>query len=247
MENLIPHGYAVLSVLFVSALSLVGVSFLWLHERTLHRISFLLVSLAVGSLFGDAFIHLLPEAFETGDGNAVSTAIIAGLIIFFIFEKFLHWQHEHTPSHTHPVGTMSLLADGLHNFMDGVVIGAAYLTSPTIGFATTIAVIFHEIPQEIGEFGILLRAGFSRTQALFFNALSACLAFAGLGLAIMLGNSLADFTHLMLAFTAGGFIYIAGSDLIPELHRDPESKDSIWELVAILIGIGIMFLLTFLG
>lgn len=235
----------ILSVSLVSAFSLIGVLFLFFGQKRLKKVSFILVSLAVGSMFGDVAWHLLPEAFEV-DGHSVPFALVSGILVFFVLEKVLHWQHEHEPGHSHTVGRMSIAGDAMHNLLDGILIGSTFIINPTIGFATTIAVILHEIPQEIADFGILIHAGFSKQKALMFNLLSALTAFVGLVISFWLGATITNFTPIMLAFTAGGFIYIAGSDLIPELHRDPESGNSIFELSAIVAGLLLMFLLTFL-
>jgi zinc and cadmium transporter len=239
-----------LSVFIVSLISLIGVFMLSMDERKLRRILFILVSLAVGGLFGDAFIHLLPESFRAESGElSASLYVLLGIILFFILEKFLHWRHSHITDeseHIHPVGYINLIADGVHNFFDGVLIAASFLFSFQTGLATTIAVILHEIPQEIGDFGILIHSGFTRKRALQFNYLSATTAFLGAIIALIIGHSLANFSEIMIPITAGGFIYIAGSDLVPELHKELEFSRSLMQFVGILIGLGLMLLLTFI-
>ena len=154
------------SVVLVSLISLVGVLTVFIRPERLKKILLLLVSFSVGALFGDAFIHLLPESFtKLGVNLSTSLYIIAGIIAFFVLEKFIHWRHCHIPTskeHPHPVVFMNLIGDGVHNFLDGVIIGASYLVSIPIGITTTLAVILHEIPQEIGDFGILLHGGLTR-------------------------------------------------------------------------------------
>lgn len=234
----------------MSLLSLVGVAFVSISERKLKQLIFVMVSLAVGSLFGDAFIHLLPQTFEhSPEKMQGSLAILAGIFAFFILEKFLLWRHEHVleTGHTiHPVGYMNLLADGLHNFIDGAIIGASYLAGVHIGIATTLAVIFHEIPHELGNFFVLLYAGFTKTKALFFNFLSALFAILGTIGALLIGAQVEQFAALMLPLAAGGFIYIAGSDLVPELNKEVQLSKSIVQMIAIGAGIGLMLLLTLL-
>jgi zinc and cadmium transporter len=148
--------YAIVSVVVVSLLSLVGVACISISEQRLKRIIFTMVSLAVGAMFGDAFIHLLPESFENPRSKVeTSLYVLAGIFAFFILEKFLLWRHQHTlesDSHIHHVGYMNLIADGLHNLIDGMIIGASYLISTPVGIATTMAVVFHEIPHELGNF-----------------------------------------------------------------------------------------------
>lgn len=247
--------YALASVVIVSLISFVGVIALSFSETRLRKILFLLVALATGTLFGDVALHLLPEIFSAGKDNLLGAiGMLAGILVFFSLEKFLHWRHSHQvddcndPLHhqIQPVGHLNLIADGLHNLLDGAIIGASFLASPAIGFATTIAVILHEIPQEIGDFAILINAGFSRQRAVWFNALSASLAIVGTVLALMLGTVTEQFIPFTLALAAGGFLYIAGSDLVPELHKVTELKKSLAQFLALLIGIALMFSLLLL-
>ena len=243
-------GYALGSAAVVSLISLVGVVTLMVGVRRLDRAVPLLISLAVGALFGDALIHLLPEAFEGSTSTALTSLYaISGVLVFFIMERFLHWHHQHqeqTVAPVHPVAYLNLVSDGAHNFLDGLLIGASYLVSVPIGFATTVAVAFHEIPQEQGDFGILVHAGFSPRRALLMNFLSATLAFLGVVISLLVGPSVTEYTVFMLPFAAGGFIYIAGSALIPELHREREITRSVMQLAMLSIGIGLMFFILVL-
>ncbi len=242
--------YALISVGIVSAVSLVGVLALSLQKNVLSKYLFILISLAAGALLGDAFIHLIPEAFEElSNPLFISLAILGGIFLFFIVEKFLHWHHhgEHTHTdHIHPVGHMILISDGLHNFIDGIIIAAAYLVSIPVGIATTVAVILHEIPQEIGDFGVLIHAGYSRKRALWLNFLSALFALAGVIVGLILGAKIGAITVWFLPIAAGGFIYIAMADLIPELHKTSKTSHSLLQILIILIGIATMVGLTFL-
>lgn len=237
----------IIGVSVVSLISLVGVLFIALKRDTLQKILLFLVSFAAGSLLGDAFIHLLPETIEdNGFRLETSLAIIAGLLLFFVLEKFVCWRHCHVPTsktHPHQLGIMSLIGDGVHNFIDGMVIAGSFLAGSQIGIATLLAVIFHEIPQEIGDFGVLLYGGFPKKKALIFNFASALMALIGAILALTIGTKLAGFTKLIIPFTAGGFIYIAGSDLIPELHKETQPKKSLMQLAGLILGIGIMLVL----
>ena len=146
----------------------------------------------------------------------------------------------------HLVGYMNLFADGVHNLIDGIIIGASYLVSLPVGIATTIAVIFHEIPHELGNFFVLLYAGFTKTKALFFNFLTGLFAILGTLVALLVGSRVEDFSSVMLPLAAGGFIYIAGSDLVPELNKESNLVKSVIQLVAIGTGVGLMLLLTML-
>ena len=245
--------YAVLSVVVVSLLSFVGVVTLSLRKERLKQILIYLVSFAAGALLGDAFIHLIPEmARETGFTPAASLALLGGIVLFFVFEKIIHWRHNHIPlhlhhaKHIHPLAMLNLFGDGIHNFIDGIVIGASYLVSVPVGVSTTIAVILHEIPQEIGDFGVLLHSGLSKGKALFYNFLSATTAIAGTILSLLLGSSMQNFNHYMIPFAAGGFIYIAGADLIPELHKEVSGRKSFFQLIWFLLGIVVMLLMLLL-
>jgi len=243
--------YAIASVTVVSLVSLVGIVTISVNEERLRSTLFALVSLAAGAMFGDTFIHLLPESFEKSRETLVpSMCVLAGILAFFVLEKFLLWRHQHTVGSSqdiHPLGYLNLVADAVHNLMDGMMIGASYLVSLPIGIATTLAVVFHEIPQEIGDFGILLHAGFTRRRALLLNFLSATLAMFGTVVALLVGSRLESFSSVMLPFTAGGFIYIAGSDLLPELQKELEPSKSTVQLVAMAGGIGLMLILKMIG
>ena len=251
--------YALSSVAIVSLISLIGVFALSLKENLLRKGVFLMVSLAVGALFGDALIHLIPESFEQIENPVTAPLLIlSGILGFLILEKILRWHHGHghdcedelckddveeKRSRVQPLGFLILTSDGLHNLIDGVIIGASYLISIEVGIATTIAIVLHEIPQEISDFGLLLHSGFSKARALLVNFLSALSAFIGVGIALLIGNNNETFIPVALALAAGSFIYIAGSDLVPELHKTNNIKQSLQQIVAILIGIGIMLLL----
>ncbi len=242
--------YSIASVLIISILSLAGVFTLSLDEKKLRKILLYMVSFAAGALFGDAFIHLIPEITEsTGFTLKISLYILLGILISFIIEKFVHWRHCHHPTtveHTHPLAFMNLFGDALHNLLDGLIIGASYLVSIPLGIATTLTVIFHEIPQEIGDFGVLLHGGFSRTKALLANFFISLTAIIGAAIALILSSYLTNLTSFIIPFAAGGFIYIAGSDLIPELHQEVNLKKSAFQLLSFVLGIGIMILLLFI-
>ncbi len=249
--------YAILSVVLVSIVSLVGVLVFIVGEQRVRHIIPYMVSLAVGGLFGDAFFHLLPEASESGFTVSVSVAVLTGIILFFIIEKVVHWRHcHHTHNkknnhhshchHHHSFATMNLIGDGVHNFIDGLIIGASYLVSVPVGVATTVAVIFHEIPQELGDFGVLLHAGYTKTRALFMNFLTALTAVLGAIVAIVIRSYSEPFALFLLPLAAGGFIYIAAADLIPEIHKETDLSKSLLHFLVIMIGIGFMYGLTFL-
>jgi zinc and cadmium transporter len=243
--------YSLISVFIVSLISFIGILTFSLNEDKLKKVLIFLVSFSAGALFGGAFIHLLPEIVEETEGFelSISLNLLLGILIFFILEKFICWRHCHIPTsdeHPHTLGFMNLIGDGFHNLIDGMIIGGSYLVNTQLGITTTLAVILHEIPQEIGDFGILLYAGFSKKKALIFNFLSALTAFIGVIMAIFLSSLIENFSHFIIPLTAGGFIYIAGSDLIPELHKETKPLKSFIQLISLGLGILLMFTLTFL-
>lgn len=242
--------YAFASVIVVSLISFIGIFTLSLKEEAMRKYIFIFISLAVGALLGDAFIHLIPEAFEdTTNSLLVSILIVAGILFFFILEKFLHWHHhddDTEKNHIHPVGELVLFSDGVHNFIDGVTIGASFMVSIPVGIATALAVILHEIPQEVGDFAVLLHAGYSKIKALFLNFLSALLAVVGVIFALVLGDVSENLVVYFLPIAAGGFIYIAIADLIPELQKTKEIKYSALQIVTVMAGILAMVALVYL-
>jgi len=240
--------YTFLSIALVSLISFVGVITLIIRKNRLKSILLLLVAFSAGALLGGAMLHLLPEVIEEyGFTIQIPIYILTGMIIFFILEKIVHWHHCHNVScgnHNHSLGTMNLIGDALHNFIDGMVIAGSYMISVPLGVTTTLAVTLHEIPQEIGDFGVLLHSGLKPKKALLYNFASALFAFLGAIIAIIIGSQLTNFTEVIIPITAGGFIYIASADLIPELHKESKISSSILQLIMILLGIGLMSLLT---
>jgi zinc and cadmium transporter len=229
------------SVAVVTLMSLVGAVGLQLRPEVLQKALVFLVPFAAGTLLGDAFFHIIPELSEGGGFEfTASLALVLGLVIFFALEKVLHWHHAHYPHEDviHPVAMSNLVGDGLHNLLDGSLIGASYLVSPTVGLATTIAVVLHEIPQELGDFGILVHSGVKPKRALRLNLLTGSAAIVGALLALASGEVLAE--ELLLPVAAGAFIYIASTDLLPELHKEPEPRKSLLQIAALVAGVGVM-------
>ncbi len=241
--------YSIISVFIVSLISLIGIFTLSIKHDKLKTILIYLISFSAGALFGDAFIHLLPELAQAGFTTLSAVLIILGILIFFTLEKLVCWQHCHMPitsAHIHPFTYMNLVGDSFHNFIDGLVIAASYLVSIPTGIATTIAVFLHEIPQEIGDFGVMLHGGFSRTKALVLNFLTALTAVLGAIIGLLLNDYSNSIKLIILPIAIGGFIYIAGSDLIPELHKETSLKRSIIQILTFIIGILIMLSLLWL-
>ena len=233
------------ATLIISLISLVGVLPLSLKESWLTKSLSSLVALAAGALLGAAFLHLIPEALEqAGTHLNIFLYLLLGLVFFFILEQFLHWQHQHnTTQKIQPFSYLILISDGLHNFLDGLVIAASFMVSFPAGIATTLAVALHEIPQELGDFAILVYGGFSKRQALTFNYLSGITAIAG-GVTGFFAFSLMQTTSVyLMLFASGSFIYIAAADLIPAIRRETNLRASILHLLVFLAGIIIMLLI----
>lgn len=244
--------YTLLSVFLVSLLSFVGIFTLGIKAKRLKTVLIYVISFSAGTLLGDAFIHLLPEtAEEFGLTPITSIYILGGITLFFILEKFVHWQHCHSDltetNHIHPFAYTNLVGDAVHNFLDGIIIAASYIVSVPAGIATTIAVILHEIPQEIGDFGVLLHGGFSKAKALGVNFISALFAILGAVLTLVLTDKISHLEFVLVPVAIGGFIYIASADLIPELHKHSQKiHRSLLQLLAFIAGIVVMALLLLL-
>ncbi|MBS3100163.1 ZIP family metal transporter [Candidatus Pacearchaeota archaeon] len=243
--------YSFLSIAIISLISIVGIIAISIKSDKLEKLLVYAIAFSAGALLGDAFIHLIPEAVEkTGFTLIISFYVLSGIGFSLITEKIIHWRHCHhltSKSHPHHLSAMNLIGDSVHNFIDGIIIGASYLASIPVGIATTLAVIFHEIPQEIGDYGILLYAGFSKTKALLANFLTALTAFIGLIIVLLIGASSESFLMFLIPFAAGNFIYIACADLIPELHKDVKLKNSIIQVMLFVLGILIMAGLLMVG
>lgn len=238
--------YSLVSVFIVSLISLIGILTLSIKISNIKNFLIYLVSFSAGALFGGAFLHLLPEIVgEYGFTLQISFLILGGIILFFGLEKIIHWHHYHMPDtkgkgYVHSFAIMNLIGDGFHNFLDGLIIGAAYLINLPAGIATTVAVAFHEIPQEIGDFGVLVHGGFSVKKALFLNFASALLAVLGAIISLTLSNYVENIQYIIIPIAIGGFVYVAGSDLIPELHKHPKLRESILQLIILASGILVM-------
>jgi zinc and cadmium transporter len=197
------------------------------------------VAFAAGTMLADAFLHLLPESLSLGENLFIY--VLLGILLFFSLEKFLYWRHCHDDAcNVHPVTYLNLIGDGIHNFIDGMIIAASFMGSMQLGVTTTLAVAMHEIPQELGDFSVLIHGGLEAKKALLFNFLSALTAVAG-ALFVYFFISFASFGAYLLPFAAGGFIYIASSDLIPELHKVRKSSDSMAQFLVFLFGIALMW------
>jgi zinc and cadmium transporter len=229
------------SVILVSLISLIGVFTLIIKEKVLNNILFSLVGFSAGALIGGAFLHLLPEALSQTNSIIIFLYVIFGFALFFLLEKILYWRHCHEGKcPIHMFTYLNLIGDGIHNFIDGLIIAASFIISIPIGVTTTIAVVAHEIPQELGDFGVLIYGGFTRFKALLWNFTSALTAVFGALFGYFFITYVENIASPLIPFTAGGFLYIAASDLIPELHKQPEFKKSILSFILFLIGVSFM-------
>jgi zinc and cadmium transporter len=244
--------YSIISVLIVSLISFSGALTLAIKKEKLKDFLIYFVSFSAGALLGDVFIHLLPEVVEEYNHSIslIFMYVLVGILTSFILEKIICWRHCHLPitkNHIHNFAWMNLWGDFFHNFIDGLTIAASYLLNTGAGIATTLAVAFHEIPQEIGDFGVLLHGGFKVKKALFLNFLTALSAFIGAIVSLLLNNKIEHLTLFLVPFAAGNFIYIASSDLIPELHKETEIKKGLIQTITFLLGVLVMYGLLIIG
>ena len=226
----------------VSLIAFVGILTFLLREEWLKKALLILVALSSGALLGGAFLHLLPEAISNlGAGLNVFLYLLLGFCLFFVLEQFLHWHHQHDEAHSvKPFTYLILVGDGVHNFIDGLVIAASFIVSYQVGIVTTLAVASHEIPQELGDFGALVYGGFSKKRALVFNYISAITAIVGGVTGYFASSIMPAAIVYLLPFAAGNFIYIAAADLIPEIKHAVSIRRSIIHFCVFLAGIGIM-------
>jgi zinc and cadmium transporter len=219
-------------------LGFVGVFSLWISKHDLRKTVDLLAALAAGGLLGGAFFHLLPESMEAIDAASVLLFALAGFVVFMLLESYLHWHHC-KDCDIHPFSYVMLIGDGVHNFLGGIALAAAYLISIPLGIATIIAIIAHELPQQLGIFGVLIKGGIKRNKAIIYSFMAQSTIILG----AIIGYFLSGFEGLisiLVPFAAGNFIYIASSDLIPEMHK-VEGWNKVGTLVLFFIGIGLMY------
>ncbi len=235
----------ILATFIISLISLIGIITLAIKQKLLEKILLILVSLSAGTLIGGAFLHLIPEAIELS--KSAMLYVVIGFILFFLIEKILHWRHCHKQHCAiHIFAYINLLGDFFHNFLDGLIIAASFIASIPLGISTSIAIAVHEIPQEIGDFGVLIYAGMKKSKAIFLNFLVALTAVAGGIVGFLLSSQIQTAVPFIISIAAGGFIYLAASDLIPEIRKDRTAKSLLYLLVFI-IGVLIMYLLKFIG
>lgn len=235
-------GYIIVSTLVISCGALLGAFSLFFKKEVLDRIIFYLISLSAGTLMGGAFLHLIPEATERFNSNLLFPLILFSFIIFFFIEKILHWQHCHEENcEIHTFGHMALIGNSVHNFIDGLIIAATFLADVKLGMATTLAIASHAIPQEIGNFGVFLYAGYKKTKALIVNFLVSLVMVAGGVGGYLLVSQHEKLIAYLLPFAAGGFLYISTSDLIPEIRKEKDIKKSLISFAFFILGILIIY------
>jgi zinc and cadmium transporter len=243
--------YALISVIIVSLISIIIAMPFIIKKRISNQTLIFLLSISVGVLLSTVFMDFIPEIAEHGYNLNSGIYLLSGFILMFIIEKFIHYHHSkrcedirYRHSHTYSVAPINLIGDGIHNFIDGLVIAGSYAVNISVGIASTISIIFHEIPQEIADFGVLLYSGLSKKKALLFNFFSAISAIIGAIVGFILIKSLENFISFIIPFAAGNFIYIAASNLLPQLHRHCKLKDTLIHTLAIIIGIVMILAIT---
>lgn len=240
--------WILISTFLISIIAFIGILTFALKKKLLEKLLFVLVALSAGALMGGAFLHLIPESIERYDGINIFLYILIGFSLFFLIEKILHWRHCHDENcKVHTFAHMNLIGESVHNFIDGLIIAASFIISIPLGIATSIAVAIHEIPQEIGDFGVLVYGGFDKIKALMLNFIVALAVILGGVLGYFFSGYIEQSAMFLLPFAAGGFIYIAASDLIPEIRKETDIKKSIFIYSIFLLGILIMLAVKLIG
>lgn len=241
---------SLLSALIVALISIIGIITFALSDKLVKKILIMLVSFSAGSLIGGAFFHLLPESIEKSEELLVVFGyVLIGFSLFFILERVLRWHHCHDMEcETHQyLGHINLFGDAVHNILDGIIIFSSFAVSPALGIPVTLSIIFHEAPQEISDFGVLLYAGFKKSKALLYNFLAASGVVLGVFLGYLLMGRIEDLNQFLLPFAAGSFIYIAASDLVPEIHQERSLGKSLISFFVFLLALLFMLLLKVIG
>lgn len=236
--------YILIATISVSLLSFSGILFISLNKNYFEKVISLFVSLSIGTLLGGSFFHLIPESIESLNSNLSMGLVIGGIFLFFLMERLIRWRHCHDGEcSVHAFAYLNLLGDGLHNLIDGIAIASSFIIDFNLGIATTTAVFLHELPQEIGDFGVLIFGGFTKKKALFFNFISALTAILGGVGTFFFSKLVKSFVPLVPPIAAGGFLYIALSDLIPEFHKKARVREFAMHFFITLFGLFIMIIL----
>lgn len=242
--------YTIVASLIVFLSSFIGIFTISLNEKTLHKVLTLLVAYSAGTILGAALFDLLPEAVELVDEELVYPIIAFGFVFFLFLERTIYWYHGHGHEHEFEEGEMTesfaylnLVGDFIHNFIDGIIIAASFVNSFTVGVAATIAVIFHELPQEMGDYGILIYAGVERRRALILNSVAALSVVAGGLFGSFFLSTMEVLEGYMVAFSAGAFIFLSASELIPEMHEEHDRVKALLQLVVLILGMATIYYL----
>jgi len=228
----------ILAMTFINGLlAFAGALLYFIFKKNLHKVLILFVAFTTGVMLGGAFFHFIPEAIETIDLIPTLSIALIGFLVFLLLEKYLHWHHcHHEICQKHPYTYLLLWGDAIHNFIDGLIIASSFLVSIPFGILSSLLIMLHELPQEISDFGVLIYGGFKKKEALFYNFLSQLTAVAG-GLIGFFFISSKDLAVYLLPVAAGGFLYIAIADLIPEVFKEKNIKKIIINIIIILAGI----------
>jgi zinc and cadmium transporter len=238
--------WIILATLVDGLVAFIGVFSLGLNAKAFKWLLIMFVAFSAGALLAGAFFHIIPEALASLPAMSVSFFILLGLVVFFLIERVLHWHHchdENCDEHAiaeKPFSFLVLIGDGIHNFVDGIIISAAFIITVPFGIITTIVIIAHEIPQELGDFAVLVHGGFKKSKALMYNFLSQLTCVIGGILGFFFASIIHGAIPYILSFAAGGFIYIAASDLMPELHKEPKLDKAFFSFLFFLLGMGVM-------
>jgi zinc and cadmium transporter len=244
---MIQLAYIIVTTFAIALIAFIGIFTLALKDKVLNKILLILVSLSAGALMGGAFLHLLPEAIENNVGMNAFVFVLIGFVLFFIIEKVLHWRHCHKGKcDVHTFHYMNLIGDSIHNFIDGLIISASFIASIPLGITTTIAIAAHEIPQEIGDFGVLIYGGFKKKKAIVLNFAVALMIVLGGIVGYFISSTVNQSVVFLLPFAVGGFIYIAATDLVPEIKKEIDIKKSMATMLVFICGILIMWLIKIL-
>lgn len=236
--------YTILSVVAVSLVALSGIVLLSVNKRYQETVLFVLVSFAVGSMIGNVLFELLPESYEgIGDFVTIGWLVVLGLVIFFIIENVHMFHKHHLPrkKSLKSVGYMNLVADGIHNFTDGILIAVSWMISYEVGLSTTIAIFIHELPQELSDYGILIKAGFKKKKALLYNLLSAASSVFGALLALTVGQRVEGFAVYLLPVAAGCFIYLSLFSLLPLIVKGNSLGKTLLQILILVSGVVLMY------
>jgi len=244
---LLELAYILIVTFGIALLAFVGIFTLALKDKILNKILLVLVSLSAGALMGGAFLHLIPEGIEKAGDADVLIFVLVGFVLFFVIEKVLHWRHCHKGKcDVHTFHYMNLVGDSIHNFIDGLIVAASFVVSIELGLTTSVAIAAHEIPQEIGDFGVLIYGGFKKKKALVMNFAVALTIVLGGIVGYLISTSIEAAVAYLLPFAAGGFIYIAATDLVPEIKKELEFKKYIFTLIVFILGILIMWFVKYI-